>query len=92
MSTAITKNVQVGSSGTATDNFTIFQPATPDGTLRIGNGNSGITTSLLALTSAGNLGLGVTPSAWDSTRKAIQLPNAGYVSTSGETVFLAANI
>jgi hypothetical protein len=60
MSTAITKNVQVGSSGTATDNFTIFQPATPDGTLRIGNGNSGITTSLLALTSAGNLGIGTT--------------------------------
>ncbi len=58
MSTVIAKNVQVGTSGTATDNFTIFQPATPDGTLRIGNGNTGITTSQVALTSAGNLGVG----------------------------------
>jgi hypothetical protein len=55
MSTAIAKNLQVGSDPTATNNFTIFQPATPDGTLRIGNGNTGITSSLLTLTSAGNL-------------------------------------
>lgn len=58
MSTVIAKNVQVGTSGTSTDNFTIFQPATPDGTLRIGNGNTGITTSQVALTSAGNVGIG----------------------------------
>jgi len=58
MSTVIAKNVQIGTSGTATDNFTIFQPATPDGTLRIGNGNTGITTSQVALTSAGNVGIG----------------------------------
>lgn len=60
MSTVIAKNVQIGTSGTATDNFTIFQPATPDGTLRIGNGNTGITTSQVALTSAGNVGIGTT--------------------------------
>ena len=53
MSTVIAKNVQIGTSGTATDNFTIFQPVTPDGTLRIGNGNTGVTTSQVALTSAG---------------------------------------
>jgi hypothetical protein len=58
MSTVISKNVQVGTSGTAANNFTIFQPATPDGTLRIGNGNSGITTSLLALTSNGAISFG----------------------------------
>jgi hypothetical protein len=58
MSTVIAKNVQIGTSGTATDNFTIFQPATPDGTLRIGNGNTGITTSQVAVTSAGNVGIG----------------------------------
>lgn len=64
MSTVIAKNVQIGTSGTATDNFTIFQPATPDGTLRIGNGNTGITTSQVALTSAGNVGIGTSsPSA-----------------------------
>jgi hypothetical protein len=58
MSTAIAKNLQVGADPTATNNFTIYQPATPDGTLRIGNGNTGITSSLLTLTSAGNLGVG----------------------------------
>jgi hypothetical protein len=63
MSTVIAKNVQVGTSGTSTDNFTIFQPATPDGTLRIGNGNTGITTSQVALTSAGNVGIGTSAPA-----------------------------
>jgi hypothetical protein len=58
MSTLITKNAQIGTSGTPADNFTIFQPATPDGTLRIGNGNTGITTGLVTLNSAGNLGIG----------------------------------
>ena len=61
MSTLIAKNVQIGADTTATNNFTIYQPATPNGTLLIGNGNTGITSSLVALTSAGNVGLGVTP-------------------------------
>ena len=58
MSTVVAKNVQVGTSGTATDNFTIRQPATPDGTVRIANGNSGTTTDLVTVTSAGNVGVG----------------------------------
>lgn len=44
MSTVKVKNVQVGDSGTSSQNFTIYQPSTPDGTLRIGRGNSGGTT------------------------------------------------
>jgi hypothetical protein len=72
MSTVIAKNVQVGTSTTATDNFTIFQPATPDGTLRIGNGNTGVTTGLVTLNSSGNLGLGVTPSAWGTNYRALE--------------------
>jgi trimeric autotransporter adhesin len=58
MSTVVTKNVQVGSSVTATNNFTIYQPASPDGTVRIANGNSGSTTDLVTVTSAGNVGVG----------------------------------
>ena len=53
MSTVIAKNVQVGSDGTPSNNFTIYQPSTPDGTLRIGNGNTGTTSSLVTLNSAG---------------------------------------
>lgn len=45
MSTINSKNVQVGTSGTANQNFTLYQPATPDGTVRLGVGNSGATTS-----------------------------------------------
>jgi hypothetical protein len=60
VSTAIAKNFQVGSDGTATNNFTIRQPATPDGTVRIANGNSGTTTDLVTVTSAGDVGVGVT--------------------------------
>lgn len=45
MSTVKTNNVQVGQSGTATDNFTWYQPASPDGTIRLGIGNSGATSA-----------------------------------------------
>jgi hypothetical protein len=57
MSTVVSKNVQIGADGTASNNFTAYQPAAPDGTLRIGNGNSGSVTDAIAkpkLTSAGN--------------------------------------
>ena len=40
MSTVKSKKLQVGTDATATNNFTIYQPATPDGTLRIGVGNA----------------------------------------------------
>jgi hypothetical protein len=58
MSTVVTKNVQVGTSGTAAQNFTLYQPASPDGTVRLANGNSGTTTDLVTVTSAGNVGIG----------------------------------
>jgi len=53
MSTLKTNNVQVGQSITATNNFTLYQPASPDGTVRLGNGNSGSTTDVASFTSAG---------------------------------------
>ena len=40
MSTVKTKKVQLGTDATASNNFTIYQPSTPDGTLRIGVGNA----------------------------------------------------
>jgi len=58
MSTVVSKNVQIGADGTASNNFTIYQPESPDGTLRIGNGNSGTTSAQVVLTSAGNVGIG----------------------------------
>ena len=48
MSTLKTNNVQVGQSVTATNNFTLYQPSTPDGTVRLGVGNTGATTADVA--------------------------------------------
>ena len=48
VSTLKTNNVQVGQSATATNNFTLYQPSTPDGTVRLGVGNSGATTADVA--------------------------------------------
>jgi hypothetical protein len=45
MSTLKTNNVQVGQSATATNNFTLYQPSSPDGTVRLGVGNSGVTSA-----------------------------------------------
>lgn len=40
MSTVKSKQYQIGNDASASNNFTIYQPATPDGTLRIGYGNA----------------------------------------------------
>lgn len=61
MSTVKTNNVQIGQSATATNNFTWYQPASPDGTVRLGNGNAGAVTDRVTVTSAGNVGVGVAP-------------------------------
>lgn len=56
MSTIKTNNHQVGQSATANQNFTLYQPATPDGTVRLGVGNAGATTlDVITATNAGNV-------------------------------------
>lgn len=58
------KKLQLGYDGTASNNFTLYQPGTPDGTLRLANGIAGAETDVMTLTSAGNVGIGKTnPSA-----------------------------
>jgi hypothetical protein len=47
--------VQLGQSITATNNFVLYQPASPDGTVRLGNGNSGSVTDLITVGTTGNL-------------------------------------
>ena len=89
MSTAIAKNFQIGADSTPSNNFTLYQPASPDGTLRLGNGNTGITSSLLTLTSAGNLGLGVTPSAWGRTAFEIGVAGASITRDTRDLVMLS---
>jgi hypothetical protein len=45
MSTVKANNHQIGQSATATNNATWYQPASPDGTVRLGVGNAGATTT-----------------------------------------------
>jgi hypothetical protein len=65
VSTVKANNVQVGQSGTATNNFTLYQPSSPDGTVRLAVGNSGATSAdVLTANSSGNVGIGTSsPSA-----------------------------
>jgi len=53
MSTVKSKKLQVGTDASASNNFTIYQPATPDGTLRIGVGNADNPTEVAQFTSSG---------------------------------------
>jgi hypothetical protein len=53
MSTVKSKNLQVGTDATASNNFTIYQPSTPDGTLRVGVGNADSPTEVGRFTNAG---------------------------------------
>ena len=80
MSTVKTNNVQVGQSGTATNNFTVYQPSTPDGTVRIGVGNSGATTlDVVTVSNAGNMTVTgtVTAAAVTSTSTPIPIASGG---------------
>jgi len=53
MSTVKSKKRQVGTDATSSNNFTIYQPATPDGTLRIGVGNADSPTEVARFDSGG---------------------------------------
>lgn len=53
MSTVKSKKLQVGTDATSTNNFTIYQPSTPDGTLRIGQGDADSPTEVARITSTG---------------------------------------
>lgn len=45
--------MQIGQSATATNNFTMYQPATPDGTVRLGVGNAGSVTDIMQFQGTG---------------------------------------
>lgn len=47
MSTLRINNLQIGQLPVANNNFTWYQPSTPDGTIRLGNGNAGAVTDIL---------------------------------------------
>ena len=86
MSTLKTNNVQVGQSVTATNNFTLYQPSTPDGTVRLGNGNSGSVTDVASFNSSGvfafNSGYGSVATAY-GCRAWVSFDGTGTVAIRG---------
>jgi hypothetical protein len=83
MSTVVSKNVQIGADGTASNNFTAYQPSTPDGTLRIGNGNSGSVTDAIVLNSSGVVSFTNNPTLSGGTANGVTYLNGGKQVTSG---------
>ena len=56
MSLLKSNSVQIGQSATATQNFTLSVPASPDGTIKLARGNSGATTAdVLTVDASGNV-------------------------------------
>ena len=53
MSTVKTVKYQVGTDGTSSNNFTIYQPDPPDGSIRIGVGNADSPTDVMTVNSSG---------------------------------------
>lgn len=92
MSLLKTNAAQIGQSLTPTDNFTLYQPDTPDGTVRLGNGNAGSVTDRITLTSAGNIAVGGTPYAWANGFKAIQIMGSSIAANGYNNINIATNV
>ena len=58
MSTVKSKKLQIGTDATSSNNFTIYQPDSPDGSLRIGVGNADNPTEVARFDSNGMVGGG----------------------------------
>lgn len=68
MSTLKTNNVQIGQSNTATNNFVVSVPVTPDGTMKIARGNVGSTTQdIISIDSSGDVTIGTNGKAVGTT-------------------------
>jgi hypothetical protein len=56
MAGLLKSNVQLGDSATASQNFTLTVPATPDGSMKLARGNAGATTQdILTVDASGNV-------------------------------------
>lgn len=89
MSTINSKNVQVGTSSTAAENFTLYQPATPDGTVRLGVGNSGATTGDVVTVNSSGVTVTGTLAATSISASGASLTNLNASNLSSGTVATA---
>ena len=80
---------QINLSQSAVTNYRLSIPASTDALTFV----YGASTERMRLDSAGNLGLGVTPSAWDSVWKATQIGSTGFIAgrTNAERFYAGSN-
>ena len=92
MSTVKSKKLQVGTDATSSNNFTIYQPATPDGTLRIGVGNADSPTEVARFDATGMISGGATPDALSTATGAAPSYSArAWVTYNAQTNTILAN-
>lgn len=90
MSLLKTNGVQIGQSVTATQNFTLYTPVTPDGSIRLSRGNSGATTQdVLTVNSSGGVLLRLPTTVISSNTAAVA--GTYYVATATLTLTLPAS-
>lgn len=90
MSTVKSNALQIGQSVTATNNFTWYQPASPDGTVRLGNGNSGSVSDVITVGTTGNLTFANSVSLTAASTKTLTLNGGG--GTNGLVLDASNNV
>ena len=85
MSLIKANEVQIGQSGTATQNFTLAVPSSPDGTIKLARGNSGATTQdVISVDASGNVSFAGTTSLGN-------ISNSTAIATGSTTARSLAN-
>jgi len=91
VSTLKVNNLQVGQDGTAANNYTLYQPASPDGTVRLGYGVAGSVTDILTLKNS-RLGIGAANNtSYDTNAQNVLIASDGNtgmtIRSAGSTPF-----
>jgi hypothetical protein len=92
MSLLKANSVQIGQSATATQNFTLSVPSSPDGTIKLARGNSGATTADVLTVNASGAITGATISSSTITGSTISGATITGSTTTGGNLTLATAV
>jgi hypothetical protein len=77
MSTVVSTNIQIGQSANTQQNFVVYQPATPDGSVRVKNQQSNV--DVLTISSNQTL---IIPGVIESTAGGVKFPDGSTQTTA----------
>lgn len=93
MTGVVNANVQLGDSGTATQNFTLTVPAVPDGTMKLARGNHGGTTQdILTVDAAGKVTLTQNVQSLVSFNTTDRNGGVTYTNNTGQPITVMATL